>query len=103
MASKRICVFCSSSNSIHERYFEEARLLGREMARRGHSLIYGGGDIGSMGVLAHALQDAGGRVVGVIPHALNEQPGVGYSGADELIVTETMRQRKAVMEENADA
>lgn len=73
------------------------------MSRRGHSLIYGGGDVGSMGVLARAIQDGGGRVVGVIPHALNEQPGVGFSKADELIVTQTMRQRKAIMEENAEA
>jgi cytokinin riboside 5'-monophosphate phosphoribohydrolase len=101
--AKRICVFCSSSNVIDADYLNEARFLGEEMARRGHKLVYGGGDIGSMGMIAHAVQDNGGQVVGVIPHALNEMEGVGYSAADELIVTETMRQRKAVMEENADA
>lgn len=100
---KRICVFCSSSNAIDKVYFDEAILLGHEMAKRGHELVYGGGDVGTMGAVAHAIQDAGGRVVGVIPHALNELDGVGYSGADELIITETMRQRKAVMEENSDA
>lgn len=99
----RICVFCSSSNSIGKEYFNEADLLGEEMARRGHSLIYGGGDVGTMGAIAHALQDAGGHVIGVIPHALNELAGVGFKNADELIITETMRQRKAIMDENADA
>lgn len=84
-------------------YSDEARALGEEMGKRGHRLVYGGGDIGSMGVLAHAVQDSGGKVTGVIPHALNDMEGVGYSAADELILTETMRQRKAVMEENSDA
>ena len=99
----RICVFCSSSNAIEASYFREARLLGREIARRGHTLIYGGGDIGTMGALARAVKDGGGKVVGVIPAALNALPGVGYQGADEIIVTDTLRERKTIMEENADA
>ncbi len=78
-------------------------MLGEEMARRGYGLVYGGGDIGSMGIVAHAVQDGGGVVTGVIPHALNLIEGVGWDGVDELIVTETMRQRKAIMEENSDA
>jgi hypothetical protein len=60
---KGICVFCSSSNAIAAEYFDEARQVGREMGRRGHSLIYGGGDIGTMGALAHSVRESGGRVV----------------------------------------
>jgi uncharacterized protein (TIGR00730 family) len=98
----RICVFCASSDAVDEHYFEEARDLGREMARRGHQLVYGGGRIGAMGAVARAVKQGGGRVVGVIPHALNDL-GLGYPDAGELILTESMRQRKAVMEANSDA
>jgi cytokinin riboside 5'-monophosphate phosphoribohydrolase len=100
--SKRICVFCSSSDALDRSYYDEARRLGIEIARRGHRLIYGGGNIGLVGALASAAKRSGGRVVGVIPHALNER-GLGFQQADELIVTETMRERKGTMEENSDA
>lgn len=99
----RICVFCSSSNAIDTAYLDESRALGREMATRGHSLTYGGGDVGSMGVLARAVQENGGMVLGVIPHALNDIDGVGYGDSDRFILTNTMRERKAIMEENSDA
>lgn len=97
-----ICVYCSSSNSIADGYPAAAEALGRALARRGHELVYGGGDVGLMGVLAKAVHDDGGTVTGVIPGKLQEREGVAYD-ADELIVTDTMRERKGIMYRKADA
>lgn len=97
-----ICVYCSSSNAIADRYPPVAEALGREIARRGHSLVYGGGAVGLMGVLAHATHEAGGVVTGVIPAKLQDREGIAYD-ADDLIVTETMRERKGIMFRRADA
>ncbi len=95
-----LCVYCASSNVVDEIYFEAARLLGGEMARRGIPLVYGGGNVGLMGAVASAVHAQGGNVVGVIPHALRDRE-LAYLNADELIVTAGMRERKAVMEERA--
>jgi len=97
-----ICVFCASSDSIAPRYFEQARELGEEMARRGHQLVYGGGQVGLMGAVARAVHSLGGRVVGVVPRR-DDWAEVIYEEADDLIYTATMRERKAIMEERADA
>jgi len=98
----RICVYCSSSTKVDERYFEMARELGQLLAAGGHTLIYGGANIGLMGTLARAVKEAGGQVVGVIPRALRDY-GLVYEEADEVIVTETMAERKALMEQRAEA
>lgn len=79
-----------------------ARALGQAMAERGWRLVFGAGTVGLMGEVARAVHDGGGRVFGVIPHALHELE-VTYEECDELLFTENMRQRKAIMEENADA
>jgi cytokinin riboside 5'-monophosphate phosphoribohydrolase len=96
----RICVYCGSSTELAEVYTDAARELGRAMGERGHSLVYGAGNIGLMGELAAAVKGAGGHVTGVIPRML-----VGYGLAsqyiDDLIVTETMAERKAIMEAKA--
>lgn len=97
-----ICVYCSSSNAISDRYPPIAETLGRELARRGHTLVYGGGAVGLMGVLAKAAHEEGGEVTGVIPSKLQDREGIAYE-ADELIVTETMRERKGIMFRRADA
>lgn len=97
-----ICVFCASSDHIAPRYFEEAHELGKEMARRGHQLVYGGGQVGLMGAVARAVHASGGRVIGVIPRRA-DWAEVTYQAADDLIYTATMRERKAIMEERADA
>ena len=97
-----ICVYCSSSNSIADTYPPVAETLGRAIAERGHRLVYGGGAVGLMGVLAHATHEAGGSVTGVIPSKLQDREGIAYD-ADELIVTDTMRERKAIMFRRADA
>jgi len=99
---KAICVYCASSSDVPEAYFEAARRLGVEMARRGHTLVYGGGNVGLMGALALAVQGAGGRVVGVIPHVLRRRE-LALESCDELIVTRTMHERKAMMAHRADA
>jgi uncharacterized protein (TIGR00730 family) len=97
-----ICVYCSSSNSIDPKYFAVAEQLGSLLAARGDTLVYGGASVGLMGTIARAVQAGGGRVVGVIPQILINLE-VSYQHADELIVTEDMRGRKAAMESRADA
>ena len=97
-----ICVYSSSSNRIAEAYFAAARELGRLMGERGHTLVFGGGNIGLMNAMAVEVQAAGGRVVGVIPLALRENNWC-LESSDELITTDGLRDRKAVMEERADA
>ncbi len=97
-----ICVFCSSSDAVSRSYFDAAEELGRELAVRKHTLIFGGGKVGLMGALAKAVHSAGGKVFGVMPRKMAEW-NVGYEASDEMILTKTMRERKAVMEEMADA
>ena len=98
-----ICVYCASSNHVAARYFEVAEAAGRLLAEGGYTLVYGGGNVGLMGRVARAVHEHGGRVVGVIPERLKAIEGVAYEVADEMIVTETMRQRKALMFTRADA
>ena len=100
---KTVCVYCSSSNRIHADYFEVATQAGRLLAERGLALLYGGGNVGLMGAVARAVHQGGGRVVGVIPEGLRQVEGVAYEVADELIVTETMQERKAILFTRADA
>ncbi len=98
----RICVYCSSSSAVAGVYNRAARELGRLIASRGHTLVYGGCDVGTMGELARAATVAGGRVVGVIPKRFQEY-GLAYTQADETLVTDTLAERKALMVHNADA
>lgn len=98
-----VCVFCSSSTDISGADVSLARSLGSEIARRGHSLVSGGGAQSSMGAVARAVREGGGRTVGVIPAALLELPGVGDTDADELLVVDDMRQRKGLMDSRSDA
>ena len=99
---RAICVYCSSSDLVDGAYFEAAEGLGRLIAEGGHTLVYGGGSIGLMGALARAVHQHRGRVIGVIPDSMVERE-LAYRDADELIVTDNMRQRKAVMDERAAA
>jgi cytokinin riboside 5'-monophosphate phosphoribohydrolase len=96
---KSICVFSSSRDSA---FFALAEELGAEIARRGHVLVYGGTNVGLMGAVARAAQQGGGKVIGVIPKFIADR-GIAYEAADELIVTNDMRQRKATMEARSDA
>ncbi len=100
--NKSVCVFSASSEAVDAAYFDAATELGRRIAEAGWSMIFGGGMTGLMGATARAVHAQGGRVIGVIPDGLN-RPGVAYEAADELIVTETLRERKAVMDARSDA
>lgn len=97
-----VCVFCASSEDIDPRHVRLAAEVGREIARRGHSLVSGGGSVSCMGAVARAARSGGARTVGVIPRALLSAE-VADSDADELVVTETMRERKGEMDRRADA
>ena len=97
-----ICVFCASSTGRDPAFAAAARSFGALLARERITLVYGGGHVGLMGVLADAVLGAGGRVVGVIPRALWDWE-VGHRALTELHVVETMHERKALMASLADA
>src|SRR5262245_13941046 len=98
---KRLCVFCGSSAGGRPEYTEGARAFGRLLAGHGLGLVFGGGHIGLMGVLADAVLGAGGEVLGVIPQALVDRE-LAHGGLTELRVVDTMHQRKALMADLAD-
>lgn len=102
MTGKTICVFCSSSDGIDKAYFEAAKDLGEEIARRGLTLVYGGSDIGLMGELARAAHAGGAKVVGIIPKALHGKVRA-FKGDHELVVTDDLRHRKTLMEMRSQA
>ncbi|MGH3564621.1 MAG: TIGR00730 family Rossman fold protein [Pseudonocardia sp.] len=97
-----VCVYCASSPDIPPHYLELAAAVGREIARRGWELVSGGGRVSMMGAVATAARAGGARTTGVIPQALLDLE-VADTSADELLVTRTMRERKALMEARADA
>jgi uncharacterized protein (TIGR00730 family) len=97
----RLCVFCGSSKGTNPVYAEAARRLGGQMAARGLGLVYGGGHIGLMGVLADAVLAGGGEAIGVIPRALVERE-LAHDRLTALQVVDTMHQRKARMADLAD-
>lgn len=99
---ERICVFCGSSPGADAAYAEAAADLGRTLAKRGLGLVYGGGHVGLMGVLANAALAAGGRVTGVIPEALAAKE-LAHKGLTDLVVVASMHERKALMSELSDA
>lgn len=99
--NKVICVYSASSTAIDKIYFDAAEELGRKIAENSDILLYGGGLLGLMGAVAKAVHDNIGKVIGVIPKALNLK-GVVYETCDELIITEGMRERKAVMDTKSD-
>lgn len=96
-----ICVFAGSSSGTRPAYANAAEELGRAIAERGWRVVYGGGRVGLMGVLADAALAAGGEVIGVIPEALLRKE-VGHQGLTDLRVVQTMHQRKALMSELSD-
>jgi uncharacterized protein (TIGR00730 family) len=98
---KRVCVFCGSSAGAKPAYAEAARELGREVARRGLGLVYGGGAVGLMGIAADAALSAGAEVIGVIPYGLLKRE-VGHGGGVEMHIVDTMHERKAKMAELSD-
>ncbi len=98
----RICVYGASSNAIDPTYLQAGEALGRAMARRGHSLVFGGGAQGLMGAVARGMTEIGGEILGVAPRFFDVD-GVLYQQCTEFVFTDTMRQRKSIMEDRADA
>lgn len=97
-----ICVFCSSSNALDACYFEEAFELGKRMAENGHRLVYGGANVGLMHHVADTVLKFKGTALGIIPQKIFDR-NLGANYIDELVVTATMDERKAVMRDRSDA
>jgi uncharacterized protein (TIGR00730 family) len=98
----RICIYCASSAGIAPAYLELASEVGAAIARRGHDLVSGGGRVSMMGAVSAAVRAGGGHTLGIIPRALVSQE-VADGDADELVVTDDMRERKGRMDAAADA
>ncbi len=97
-----ICVFGSSSDRIDKTYLDSAQALGSEIARRGHTLVFGAGKYGIMGAAARGVTAENGTLIGVTPTFFIDQDVV-YDKCTQTICTETMRERKAIMEDKSDA
>lgn len=102
MTMRRVCVFCGSATGARPAYRRAAARLGVELGRRGLGLVYGGGSIGLMGVVADAALAAGGEVTGVIPRGLARKE-IAHAGLTRLQVVPSMHARKATMADLADA
>ena len=102
MSIGRLAVYCGSATGVDPAFADAARLLGRTMVERGIDLVYGGGRLGLMGIVADSVLDAGGKVYGVIPQALVEHE-VAHRGCTELYTVANMHERKAKMTELTDA
>lgn len=103
MADRSVTVFCSSSDRLDREFYEAAEFVGHALAYHHIALVFGGGAVGLMGTLARAVHAKSGHVTGVIPHALKKLEGIAYASSDELLITDTMRERKRVMYERANA
>ncbi|MDH7479320.1 MAG: TIGR00730 family Rossman fold protein [Syntrophomonadaceae bacterium] len=99
---RRVCVFCGSSPRASLRYQESARELGALLAQENLALVYGGAQIGLMGVLADSVLHHGGEAIGVIPKALVDRE-IAHRGLTQLYIVDSMHQRKALMADLADA
>ncbi len=99
---KTICVFSSSSSAVNSVYRDTAIDLGKRLGQEGLDLIFGGADVGLMGIIARTAQNHGARVTGVIPEPLVGK-GIAYQAADELIISNNLRDRKEIIESKSDA
>ena len=97
-----ICLFGASSNKIDKKYIESVEVLGEAMGKRGHGLVFGGGANGLMGAVARGVYKTGGFIKGIAPSFFNVD-GILFDKCTEFVYTETMRQRKQLMEESSDA
>src|SRR5271154_1308940 len=99
---KQVCVFCGSRGGSDGRYAASARALGELLAARGLRLVFGGGHVGLMGVLADAVLEGGGEVIGVIPQGLVDRE-LAHTRCTHMHITSSMHERKALMAQLADA
>lgn len=97
-----VCVYCGASDRADPKYAEAARQLGEQLARRHWTLVWGGSKTGLMGAVARSAQEAGGRVVGVLPEFIRQWE-VAYDQADEMMVVTTMAERKLLLQARSDA
>lgn len=102
MTLHRVCVFCGSNEGARSEYSAAARSLGEALLSRGLELVYGGGNIGLMAVVADTVMRGGGKVIGVIPHGL-ERRELAHQGITDLRVVASMHERKATMAALSDA
>lgn len=98
----KICVYGASSRELEKVYYDEAEKLGLLMAQHGHGMVFGGGQEGLMGAAARGMTAGGGEITGIAPSFFDE-PGILYPRCTEMIYTQTMRQRKQLMDEKSDA
>ncbi len=96
-----ICVYGAASNSIAENYIKNIELLGETIAKKGHCLVFGGGNNGAMGAAARGVKRYNGKIIGVAPRFFDAD-GVLFPYCDEFIYTETMRERKKILEDKSD-
>lgn len=99
---KTVCVYCGSAGAVDPAFRDAATALGKLIADAGMDLVYGGGRVGLMGLVADGVMTNGGRVTGIIPEFLDKYE-VGHTGLSELIVVDTMHTRKKLMMDRADA
>ncbi len=97
-----ICVYGAASKLIDEVYIKDGEKLGREMVKRGHALIFGGGSSGMMGAVARGVYSEKGYIVGIVPKFFNVD-GILFENCNEMIKPDTMRERKKLLEDKADA
>lgn len=98
---KTICVYCSSSNNLPEKFYVMSKELGEKIALNGYNMVYGGTTVGMMGVIANNALENGSEVVGVIPERIASF-GLKHPALAKVVVTKDMRERKATMEKYAD-
>jgi uncharacterized protein (TIGR00730 family) len=99
---RSVCVYCGSSSRVADRYKENAAALGKMLAEKGIDVVYGGGRVGLMGIVADAAMNAGGKVIGIIPQYIQAKE-VEHHGLTELHVVDSMHTRKRMMAEKSDA
>lgn len=102
VAIRNVCVFCGSSSKVAERYKQHAEALGKTLAEQGYKIVYGGGRVGLMGIVADAALSAGGKVIGIIPQHIQARE-IEHHGLTELHIVDSMHTRKRMMAERADA
>ena len=97
-----ICIYGASSRKLAQEYYDAAEALGALMAKQGHTLVFGGGQEGIMGAVARGAHAHSGKIIGIAPRFFDE-PGILFEECTEFIYTDTMRERKALMEEHSEA
>ena len=102
MLTMKICIYGSSGVTTPKEFLDEGYELGSEIAKRGHSLVFGGGDTGMMGAVASGVFDNGGEITSIVPEWIYEYENL-YTNADEYITTETVGERKKLFLEKSDA